>query len=67
LARAAVQRGSTSRHSPWSKPIDHLHNAPLNPSPNDFAEFILAARFARTRGLNRSTLPQGEGEASFIE
>jgi hypothetical protein len=28
LTRAAVQRGSTSRRSPWSKPVDHLQNAP---------------------------------------
>jgi hypothetical protein len=27
LARAAAQCGSTSRHSPWSKPVDHLQNA----------------------------------------
>src|ERR1017187_5953968 len=28
LARAAAQRGSTSRCSPWSKPVNHLKNAP---------------------------------------
>jgi hypothetical protein len=28
LACAAAKRGSTSRHSPWSKPVNHLKNAP---------------------------------------
>jgi hypothetical protein len=28
LAHAAVQHGSTSRRSPWLKPVDHLKNAP---------------------------------------
>jgi hypothetical protein len=28
LAHDAVRLGSTSRRSPWSKPVDHLKNAP---------------------------------------
>jgi hypothetical protein len=28
LARAAVRHGSTSRRSPWLKPVDYLKNAP---------------------------------------